>query len=79
MQSKIKKDAIILPYRLKRWWEDSSPSSERLKAISSKDKAFDDQIPYLDLVNKMSKSLNLHCRPETLFSKNREISSIYFR
>lgn len=73
MQSMTKEDATNFPYRLKRWWEDSSPSSERLKAIASKVKAFDDQIPYLPLADEMSKSLNLRRRPDTSFTKNDEI------
>lgn len=73
MQSMTKEDATNFPYRLKRWWEDSSPSSERLEAIASKVKAFDDQIPYLPLADEMSKSLNLRRRPETSFTKNHEM------
>ena len=58
MQSMTKEDATNFPYRLKRWWEDSSPSSERLEAIVWKVKAFDDQIPYHPLADEMGKSLN---------------------
>jgi len=58
MQSMTKEDATNLPYRLKRWWEDSSPSSQRLEAIAWKVKAFDDQIPHLPLADEMSESMN---------------------
>jgi len=73
MQSMTKEDSTNFPYKLKRWWEDSSPSSERLEAIAWKVKAFDDQIPHLPLADEMSKSLNSRRRPETSFTKNHEV------
>ena len=73
MQSMTKEDATNFPYRLKRWWEDFSPSSERLEAVASKVKAFDDQIPYLPLADEMSESLNLRRPPDTSLTKNHEI------
>lgn len=73
MQSMTKEDATNFPYRFKRWWEDSSPSSERLEAIASKVKAFDDQIPYFPLADEMSKSLSLRRRLGTSLTKNNEI------
>jgi len=54
-----KEDATNFPYRLKCWWESSSPSSERLEAIARKVKASDDQISHLPLADEMGKSLNL--------------------
>jgi hypothetical protein len=69
MQSMTKEDATNFPYRLKCWWESSSPSSERLEAIARKVKAFDDQIPHLPLADEMGKSLNLRRLPERSHTK----------
>ena len=60
MQLMIKEDATNFLYKLKHWWESSSPSSERLKAIARKVKAVDNQIPHLPLADEMGMSLNLH-------------------
>ena len=53
IQSMTKTDATNFPYIFKRWWEDSSPSSERLKAIAETLKTVDEQIPYIPLAHKM--------------------------
>ncbi|KAL2056597.1 hypothetical protein ABVK25_002991 [Lepraria finkii] len=60
LQSMTKEDATNFPYRLKRWWEDCSPSSERLEAIAWKVKAFDDQIPYHPLADEMDSLHQTH-------------------
>ena len=60
IQSMTKADAVNFPYILKRWWEESSPSSKRLRAIAEMLKTVDDQIPHIPLAHEMDsiKSLN---------------------
>lgn len=53
IQSMTKADATNFPYILKRWWEDSWPSSKRLKAIAETLKTVDEQIPYIPLAHEM--------------------------
>ena len=64
IQSMTKEDATNFPYKLKHWWESTSPSSERLETIARKVKAFDDEIPHLPLADEMGKSFNLSPQPE---------------
>ena len=66
IQSMTEEDATNFPYKLKLWWESTSPSSDRLEAIARKAKAFDDEITHLPLADEMGKSFNLHPQPERL-------------
>ncbi len=53
MHSMTKADATNFPYILRRWWQESSPSSERLEVIAEKLKSVDEQIPHIPLACEM--------------------------
>lgn len=53
MHSMTKADATNFPYILKRWWQESSPSSKRLEAMAETLKSVDEQIPYIPLAREM--------------------------
>ena len=53
MHSMTKADATNFPYILRRWWQESSPSSERLEIIAEQLKSVDEQIPYIPLAREM--------------------------
>lgn len=58
LHTMTEEDATNFPYRLKRWWDEEAPSSQRSKDIAMEARSLNDQIPYYSLVNDKSGCIN---------------------
>ena len=59
IRSMTEANAVDFPYYLKRWWEESSPSSERLEMIAQKLEPVDAQIEYIPLADEAERIMGL--------------------
>ena len=58
LHTMTEEDATNFPYRLKRWWDEEAPSSQRSKDIAMEARSLNNQIPYYSLIDDTSGCTN---------------------